>query len=101
MAHRQHPVEAMLRASITAVIKVTGEQYKDLAAVTDLAPTLVSRRQRGVISWRISDIGTLAEHWHIRPGALFNGPDDALAALPRERVTELRRARGEELRDIA
>ncbi len=101
MVHRQHPIEARLRESIAAVIKVTGEQYKDLAAVTELAPPLISRRQRGLISWRISDIGVLAEHWRIPYGVLFTGASAAVAALPDERVAELRQAHGRTLPEAA
>lgn len=93
MAHEQHQLETTLRASIASVITLTGEQYKDLASVAKLAPELVSRRQRGLISWKISDIGRLADHWGIPSSALFAGPTEALSALTPDRVAELRRAK--------
>jgi hypothetical protein len=93
MPHSQHRIEATLRESIAAVLQVTGEQYKDLAVVTELAPPLVSRRQRGVISWRISDIGRLAEHWGMGADELFAGPARAVAGIPKKRVRQLRESK--------
>lgn len=90
----RHPIEDLIRASVAAVMNITGETYTDIGRAVDLADTLVSRRQRGLTSWRVSDLGRLADHWGIPPCSLISGPSDALAELDPARVAELRQAKG-------
>lgn len=84
--------EQRLRESIAAVLKETGEQQKDLAALIGISPTLVSRRQRGTKSWEIWEVAHLARHWQMPVGALFEGADAARQALPEKHAAWLRRS---------
>jgi hypothetical protein len=93
-AMRQHPLEDMIRASIAAVMQVTGENLTDLGNRVGLSKVLVSRRQRGDAPWRVADLGYLADHWGIPPCSLISGPSDAIAELSPKRIADLRRAKG-------
>lgn len=90
----RHPIEDLIRTSVAAVMTITGESLTDIGRAVGLADTLVSRRQRGQTSWRVSDIGRLADHWRIPPYSLISGPSDAVNALDPSRVAELRDAKG-------
>lgn len=87
--------EQMLRESIAAVLKETGEQQKDLARLIGISPTLVSRRQRGIKSWEIWEVARLAHHWQMPVGALLDGAEAARRALPAKRAERLRQAGGQ------
>jgi hypothetical protein len=89
-----HPVETQLRGAVATVSNLAGENLTDIARSIDLTPPLVSRRQRGEVSWTICEVGYLADHWRIDECSLISGPSTALAALDPEYVTALRAARG-------
>ena len=94
MAVRRHQVESTARASIAAVLNMTGETHTDIGAVVGLSVTIVGRRQRGTTPWTIAELGLLADHWGIRPHLILAGPSETLAALPVERIAKLRTAKG-------
>ncbi|OAH10984.1 helix-turn-helix domain-containing protein [Streptomyces jeddahensis] len=91
----QHPLEAVIRASIAAVLNVTGESLTDIGTALGRSKVLISRRQRGDLAWKLADLGRLADHWGIPPHALLAGPTEAVnAALRSVRIACLRSAKG-------
>jgi hypothetical protein len=88
-----HPAEARTRASIAAVLSVTGEPNVAIAELLMVRDAMIGRRQRGQAPWSLADLGRLADHWHVPLGALVTGPSETLDAMPPERVDELRAAR--------
>lgn len=97
----QHPIEALIRASVAAVTNLTGENLTDVGRAIGLSRALISRRQRGELPWKIADLGRLADHWEIPACALISGPTDALEEMPAGRIDELRAAKGLRLLGIA
>ncbi|MEV5950411.1 hypothetical protein [Streptomyces sp. NPDC051993] len=89
-----HAVETLVRASVAAVMNVTGENLTELAASIGLTTDTLGRRQRGATIWNVVDLGRLADHWGIPPYSLISGPSDALSKLRTTRVAEIRRAKG-------
>ncbi|MDT0347558.1 helix-turn-helix domain-containing protein [Streptomyces litchfieldiae] len=94
MGVRGHRVEATVRASVAVVMNATGETLTGLGEVLGLSTALVGRRQRGVTPWTLAELGGLADHWGIPVDCLVAGPTETMAALPAERVAELRQAHG-------
>lgn len=95
MAYREeHPVEDMARSCVTAVLGVTGETLTDLAAVLSLPVSGVSQRQSGHLTWKVRDLGHLADHWQIPAAALLSTPADVMAEMSPHRINELRARRG-------
>jgi hypothetical protein len=90
----QHRLEALIRASVAAVVNVTGESLTDLGRALGLAKVLVSRRQRGGTPWTVAELGDLTDHWQIDPCLLLAGPSASVAGLRLDRVNELRHAKG-------
>ena len=97
----RHPIEDLIRASVAAVMAITGENLRDVGEAVGLADTLISRRQRGLTSWHISDLGRLADHWGIPPHSLISGPSDAVSQLGQGRIRELRDAKSRPVRSAA
>lgn len=94
MGVRRHEVEATVRASVAATMNATGETLTALGVVLRLSTNLVGRRQRGVTPWSLAELGELADHWGIPVQCLVAGPTETLAAMPTDRLAELRLARG-------
>lgn len=88
-----HSVEDRVRASIAAVMTLTGEPNIALTEVLRVGDVMISRRRRGLAPWSIADLGRLAEHWQIPPGVMLDGPSETLDAMPPERIDELRALR--------
>ncbi|MFI7291545.1 helix-turn-helix domain-containing protein [Streptomyces anulatus] len=78
--------EETLRATVTAIAHRTGEQQADMAAALGLTQSQISRRQRGLASWTLSDCDRLAAHWGMPVLDLLAGPTHALTRLPADRV---------------
>nr|WP_093808367.1 helix-turn-helix domain-containing protein [Streptomyces sp. Ncost-T6T-1] len=79
--------EEALRATVTAIAHRTGEQQADIAAALGLTQSQISRRQRGLAAWTLSDCDRLAAHWGIPVLDLLAGPTRALTCLPAGRTT--------------
>ncbi|MFH8642026.1 acyltransferase [Streptomyces goshikiensis] len=92
---QHHPIELTARQSVDAVRTVTGETLQDLGEILRLRNGLVSRRQRGLISWRLDDLGRLADHWGIPYQSIFAGPEAAVSRLSTDRLAEIRRSLAE------
>ncbi|MET8558351.1 helix-turn-helix domain-containing protein [Streptomyces sp. NPDC004959] len=75
-------LSSRLRASIAALMYVTGESQRDLAAVLGLSQGQVSRRQSGAAAWSLEQCEALAAHWGIDALDLLAGPTRASEALP-------------------
>ncbi|MFD7715238.1 helix-turn-helix domain-containing protein [Streptomyces sp. NPDC059814] len=78
--------EETLRVTVTAIAHRTGEQQSVLAAVLGLTQGQISRRQRGIASWTLTDCDRLAAHWGIPVLDLLAGPTHALTKLPPDRI---------------
>ncbi|MYU04213.1 XRE family transcriptional regulator [Streptomyces sp. SID8366] len=78
-------LDESLRLTVAALMQVTGESQRSVAAVLGLTQTQVSRRQSGAISWSLRDVDILAEHYGIGALDLLAGPTRACEALPADR----------------
>ncbi|MDQ8707183.1 helix-turn-helix transcriptional regulator [Streptomyces sp. LHD-70] len=74
---------ARLRASVTALMRATGQTQSDLALALGVDQTQVSRRQTGRAAWTLDDCDRLAAHFGIGVLDLLAGPERACARLPR------------------
>lgn len=74
-----------LRSTVAALLKMTGEPQRELAAVLGLTQTQVSRRQAGTTAWTLKDCEALAAHYDIPVLDLLAGPERACAMLPADR----------------
>ncbi|MFB8139271.1 helix-turn-helix domain-containing protein [Streptomyces parvus] len=79
--------EETLRATVTAIAHHTGEQQTDIATALGLTQSQISRRQRGLAAWTLSDCDRLAAHWGIPVLDLLAGPTHALTHLPTNQTT--------------
>lgn len=78
--------EETLRVTVTAIAHRTGEHQADLAAALGLTQSQISRRQRGMAAWTLTDCDRLAAHWGMPVLDLLAGPTHALTRLPADRV---------------
>ncbi|MGY3056116.1 hypothetical protein ACVWZD_000360 [Streptomyces sp. TE3672] len=84
-----------VRDNIKAVLAVTDETFTDIGTVLDLSVAVVGRRQRGVTPWSVAELGRLARHWRIEASLMFSRRTaDVLAALPPQRIVQLRAPKG-------
>ncbi|MEU8984444.1 helix-turn-helix transcriptional regulator [Streptomyces sp. NPDC058251] len=86
-----------VRATVAALMQITGETQADLAAVLGVSQTQLSRRQSGTAAWSLDDCDALAAHYGLDVLDLLAGPTRACESLPaarRRRPTTTRRAAG-------
>ncbi|MFD4413153.1 helix-turn-helix transcriptional regulator [Streptomyces sp. NPDC058476] len=86
-----------VRATVAALMQITGETQADLAAVLGVSQTQLSRRQSGTAAWSLDDCDALAAHYGLDVLDLLAGPTRACESLPaarRRRPTATRRAAG-------
>lgn len=83
-------LEESLRLTVAALMQVTGDSQRSVAAVLGLTQTQVSRRQSGAVSWSLRDVDVLAEHYGIGALDLLAGPTRACEALPADRRRSVR-----------
>ncbi|NBE55685.1 XRE family transcriptional regulator [Streptomyces sp. YC537] len=79
------PLAERLRASVTGLMRATGQTQSDLALALGVDQTQVSRRQTGRAAWSLDDCDRLAAHFGIGVLDLLTGPERACARLPRTR----------------
>ncbi|WP_052391613.1 helix-turn-helix domain-containing protein [Streptomyces sp. NRRL B-24484] len=79
--------EGLLRLSVAALMRATGEQQRDLAAGLGLSQSQVSRKQSGMSSWSLDDLDRLAAHYGVPVLDLLSGPTEAVRRLPAARLT--------------
>ncbi|MFD7425789.1 hypothetical protein ACFV6Z_01780 [Streptomyces sp. NPDC059818] len=82
----QMSTEETLRVTVAAIAHRTGEQQSVLAGALGLTQGQVSRRQRGIASWTLTDCDRLAAHWGMSVLDLLAGPTHALTKLPADRI---------------
>ncbi|WP_371631833.1 acyltransferase [Streptomyces sp. NBC_00341] len=78
--------EETLRVTVAAIAHRTGEQQSVLAGALGLTQGQISRRQRGIASWTLTDCDRLAAHWGMPVLDLLAGPTHALTKLPADRI---------------
>ncbi|MFD4626547.1 helix-turn-helix domain-containing protein [Streptomyces sp. NPDC058475] len=86
-----------VRATVAALMQITGETQADLAAALGVSQTQLSRRQSGTAAWSLDDCDALAAHYGLDVLDLLAGPTRACESLPaarRRRPTTTRRAAG-------
>ncbi|MGW0301494.1 helix-turn-helix domain-containing protein [Streptomyces anthocyanicus] len=83
-------LEESLRLTVAALMQVTGDSQRSVAAVLGLTQTQVSRRQSGAVSWSLRDVDVLAEHYGIGALDLLAGPTRACEALHADRRRSVR-----------
>ncbi|MER8103890.1 helix-turn-helix domain-containing protein [Kitasatospora sp. NPDC094016] len=77
--------EDLLRATVTALLRATGELQSDLARGLALSQAQVSRKTAGRSTWTVADLDRLSAHYGIAVVDLVVGPTHALEALPKAR----------------
>ncbi|GGO90105.1 hypothetical protein GCM10012280_34860 [Wenjunlia tyrosinilytica] len=74
--------EELLRLSVAALMRHTGEHQADLAAGIGLSQAQVSRKQTGKALWSLADVDRLAAHYGMSVADLLAGPTNAVTCLP-------------------
>ncbi|GGN93809.1 hypothetical protein GCM10011579_092660 [Streptomyces albiflavescens] len=74
-----------VRATVAALMQITGETQADLAAALGVSQTQLSRRQSGSAAWSLDDCDTLAAHYGLDVLDLLAGPTRACELLPAAR----------------
>jgi hypothetical protein len=87
MPKRMMSTEAELRLTVGALLALTGEKQRDLAAAIGITQTQISRKQAGKVSWSLADCDRLSDHYGIPVPDLLSGPTRATTLLPEGRRT--------------
>jgi len=74
------------RATITALMRATGETQAQLASGLRLSQGQISRKQSGRHEWSLSDLDKVSAHYGIAVWDLVAGPEVALSKLPTRRT---------------
>ncbi|MGW2841863.1 helix-turn-helix domain-containing protein [Streptomyces sp. NPDC001493] len=74
--------EDVLRLTIGALMRLTGERQADLADGIGLSQTQISRKQAGTATWSLADVDRLSAHYGIPVPDLLAGVDRAVHCLP-------------------
>ncbi|MFE2727095.1 helix-turn-helix domain-containing protein [Kitasatospora sp. NPDC059327] len=77
--------EDLLRATVAALLRATGESQGDLASGLGLSQAQVSRKLAGRCGWAVADLDRLSTHYGIAVVDLVVGPTHALRLLPDKR----------------
>ncbi|MEU7153856.1 helix-turn-helix domain-containing protein [Streptomyces sp. NPDC045456] len=77
--------EQMLRVTVAALMRATGENQTLLAKGLRITQGAVSRKQRGGAAWSLADIDRLSAHYGIPVPDLLCGPSHAVDRLPHAR----------------
>ncbi|MFC0602335.1 hypothetical protein [Streptomyces palmae] len=83
---RKRSTEEVLRDTVEALLRNTGERPIDIAAVVGVSRTGVVRRQAGTARWTLDDCDKLATHWGMSTLDLLAGSEHALELLPADRL---------------
>jgi transcriptional regulator with XRE-family HTH domain len=78
----------VLRSTIAALMRATGETQAELAAGLRLSQGQISRKQAGHHEWSLSDLDKVSAHYGVAVWDLIAGPDVALSKLPASRRAE-------------
>ena len=71
-----------VRTTIRAMQAVTGETQGSLADAMGVSRQKFGRIMNGVVTFRLEDLDSLAEHWMVRTADLLQGPAHAISSLP-------------------
>lgn len=74
-----------LRATLAALMQVTGESHEDLGRALRVSQATISRKQGRQSRWTLDDCDAIAKHYEISIGDLLSSTDNALNALERNR----------------
>ncbi|MFE6869622.1 helix-turn-helix domain-containing protein [Kitasatospora sp. NPDC057692] len=74
--------ENLLRATVAALLRATGESQEDLARGLGFSQAQVSRKLSGGSAWAVADLDRLSTHYGIAVVDLVVGPTHALKLLP-------------------
>lgn len=77
--------QSRLRATLAALMQVTGESQDDLARALRITQATFSRKQGKRTKWTLDDCDKIALHYGISICDLLGGTDAALNALERNR----------------
>lgn len=77
--------EDLLRDTVAALLRATGESQADLARGLGLSQAQVSRKLGGRHGWAVTDLDRLSAHYGIAVVDLVVGPTHALKLLPDKR----------------
>ncbi|MFJ6384655.1 helix-turn-helix domain-containing protein [Kitasatospora sp. NPDC092039] len=77
--------EDLLRATVAALLRATGDSQADLARGLRLSQAQVSRKLGGRNGWAVADLDRLSAHYGIAVVDLVVGPTHALKLLPDKR----------------
>lgn len=74
-----------LRATLAALMQVTGESHEDLGRALRVSQATVSRKQGRQSRWNLDDCDGLAQHYGISVTDLLSSTDNALNSFERNR----------------
>ncbi|WP_217561775.1 helix-turn-helix domain-containing protein [Streptomyces sp. GbtcB6] len=74
-------LEERVRSAVAALLYATGESQSVLGAVLGVSQAQVSRRQRALAAWTLTDCEAVAAHYGIDVSDLMAGPTRAVEAL--------------------
>jgi hypothetical protein len=77
--------EAVLRLTVSALMSLSGEGQRALAAGIGQAQAQISRKQKGAAHWSLDDCDRLAAHYGMPALDLLAGPTHAATKLPEHR----------------
>ncbi|MER5988843.1 helix-turn-helix transcriptional regulator [Streptomyces sp. NPDC001787] len=77
--------EQVLRLTVAALMRLTGERQADLAAGLGVGQAQISRRQAGTAPWALADLDRLSAHYGVPVPDLVAGVDRAVQCLPARR----------------
>ncbi|MFD8483619.1 helix-turn-helix domain-containing protein [Kitasatospora sp. NPDC059673] len=77
--------EELLRDTVGALLRATGESQADLTHGLGLSQAQVSRKLSGRHGWAVADLDRLSAHYGIAVVDLVSGPTHALKLLPDKR----------------
>jgi len=67
--------------ALAAALARTGTEQKDIAELLGFHPSMITKRMRGDVEWRLSELQAIAAHLGVPVSALLDEPAPESAAL--------------------
>ncbi|MFD4020615.1 MULTISPECIES: helix-turn-helix domain-containing protein [Bacteria] len=87
-AHRLSSTEAMLRVTVSALMRACDENQTSLAKSIGITQGQLSRKQTGGAAYSFGDLDKLSAHYGIPVPDLVAGPSHALSKLSPVRLAQ-------------
>lgn len=76
------PDDAAISKAVEQLLENRRESVVDLAHFTRISVASLYRKLAGAQSWKAADVGRVARHYQVDPGALFSGAAASPAPAP-------------------